>query len=108
MRWPVLQTSANRAGGRDPRRLEDVPQLIREAADLVIDGGELPGTPSTVVDLRRYEETGEGSIVRVGAVGADEVNRALPGQFHFHPSTYLDMMRAEDPEVARRQDDPAA
>ena len=108
MRWPVLQTSANRAGGRDPRRLEDVPQLIRAAADLVIDGGELPGTPSTVIDLRRYEETGEWSIVRVGAVGADELNRALHGQFHFHPSTYLDMMRAEIPEFDRLQDELAA
>ena len=27
--WPVLQSSANRAGGPDPRRLEDVPELIR-------------------------------------------------------------------------------
>ena len=50
---PVLQSSANRAGGPDPRRLDEVPELIRAAADLVIDGGELPGTPSTVVDLRR-------------------------------------------------------
>ena len=44
--------------GPDPRRLADVPPLLRSAVDLVIDGGELPGTPSTVVDLRRYEEDG--------------------------------------------------
>ena len=42
-------------------------QTIRAGADLVIDGGELPGTPSTVVDLREYE-AGRWSIVRVGAV----------------------------------------
>jgi L-threonylcarbamoyladenylate synthase len=65
---PVLQTSANAAGGPDARRLEDVPAAIREGADLVIDGGELPGTPSTVVDLRRYERGGELEIVRAGAV----------------------------------------
>jgi L-threonylcarbamoyladenylate synthase len=74
---PVLQSSANRAGGPDPRRLEDVPPLLREAADLVIDGGELPGTPSTVVDLRGYEEAGEWSIVREGAVGVQQLTAAL-------------------------------
>jgi L-threonylcarbamoyladenylate synthase len=77
VRWPVLQSSANRAGGEDPRRLEDVPELLRSAADLVIDGGELPGTASTVVDLRRYEATGEWSVVRLGAVGKDELSVAL-------------------------------
>src|SRR4051794_31475018 len=41
----VLQSSANFSGGPDARRLEEVPQTIRDAADLVIDGAELPGTP---------------------------------------------------------------
>ena len=63
-RAPVLQSSANVAGGPDAPRLEDVPEAIRRGADLVIDGGELPGTPSTVVDLRGEELR----IVRVGAV----------------------------------------
>ena len=44
-----------------------MPAAIRAGADLVIDGGELPGTPSTVVDLREYE-AGRWSIVREGAV----------------------------------------
>jgi L-threonylcarbamoyladenylate synthase len=65
---PVLQTSANLAGGPDARRLADVPESIRAGADLVIDGGELAGTPSTVVDLRDYEATGAWQIVRQGAV----------------------------------------
>ena len=65
---PVLQSSANHAGGPDARRLEDVPEAIRGGADLVLDGGELPGTPSTVVDLREYEASGELQIVRSGAV----------------------------------------
>jgi L-threonylcarbamoyladenylate synthase len=64
---PVLQSSANLTGGPDARRLSDVPDSIRTGADLVIDGGELPGTPSTVVDLREYE-AGSWSVVRVGAV----------------------------------------
>ena len=71
---PLLQTSANLAGGADARRLEEVPESIRGGADLVIDGGELPGVPSTVVDLRR---PGEWSIVRQGAVSRDAVARAL-------------------------------
>ena len=66
---PVLQSSANLAGGPDARRLDDVPEAIRRGADLVLDGGELPGTPSTVVDLRDYEATGAWSDrARTGAV----------------------------------------
>jgi L-threonylcarbamoyladenylate synthase len=77
MRWPVLQSSANLAGGPDPRRVADVPEAIRREADLVLDAGELPGTPSTVVDLRRYEDTGDWELVRPGAVAEDAVARAL-------------------------------
>jgi L-threonylcarbamoyladenylate synthase len=71
---PVLQSSANLAGGADARRLEDIPASIRAGADLVLDGGELPGVPSTVVDLRRPREW---RIVREGAVSRDAVARAL-------------------------------
>jgi L-threonylcarbamoyladenylate synthase len=77
MSWPVLQSSANLAGGPDARRLADVPEAIRREADLVLDAGELPGTPSTVVDLRRYEAARDWTVVREGAVAADAVERAL-------------------------------
>lgn len=77
VRWPVLQSSANRTGGPSPRRLVEVPELIRAAADIVIDGGELPGTPSTVVDLRRYEDMGEWSVLRPGAIGEEELGAVL-------------------------------
>ena len=77
VRWPVLQSSANRAGGADPRRLDEVPEFLRAAADLVIDGGELPGTPSTVVDLRGYEHAGEWSVVRAGAVSKEALAALL-------------------------------
>ena len=72
-RLPVLQSSANVTGGPDARRLEDVPEPIRLGADLVIDGGELPGTPSTVVDLRGDEVR----IVRAGAVPEAVVRLAV-------------------------------
>ena len=77
---PIMQSSANFSGGPDARRLEDVPLAIREAADLVIDGGELPGTPSTVIDLREYEATGDWSILRDGAVPAATVAAKIKGQ----------------------------
>jgi L-threonylcarbamoyladenylate synthase len=77
VKWPVLQSSANAAGGADARRLQEVPGSIRAAADLVLDGGELPGTPSTVVDLRAYELDARWSIARQGAVAADEIEAAL-------------------------------
>jgi L-threonylcarbamoyladenylate synthase len=69
---PVLQSSANLAGGPEARRLEGVPEAIRAGADLVLDGGELPGVPSTVIDLR----TPEWRIVREGAVSAQQVKIA--------------------------------
>jgi L-threonylcarbamoyladenylate synthase len=65
---PVLQSSANLTGGPDARRLDAVPESVRRGADLVLDGGELAGTPSTVVDLRDYETSGQLSIARHGAV----------------------------------------
>jgi tRNA threonylcarbamoyl adenosine modification protein (Sua5/YciO/YrdC/YwlC family) len=103
--WPVLQSSANLAGGADARRLDQVPEQIRRAADLVIDGGELPGTPSTVVDLRPYEPAGEWRIARPGAAGADAVAQALEWQFHFDPATYARMIHDEIPVYDRLQDE---
>jgi L-threonylcarbamoyladenylate synthase len=69
----VVATSANRPGEPDPDRLADVSEEIRAGAAAVLDGGELPGTPSTVVDLTGSEPR----ILREGAVPADEVLRRL-------------------------------
>jgi L-threonylcarbamoyladenylate synthase len=79
VRWPVLQSSANAAGGPDARRLEDVPEYMRTHTDLVLDGGELPGTPSTVVDLRPFEADGQWSVAREGAISITEVAARLDG-----------------------------
>ncbi len=78
VRWPVLQSSANRAGGPDAPSLDEVPRRIRDEADLVLDGGPLPGTPSTVVDLRDYED-GRWTILRDGAAPRELVAAALDG-----------------------------
>ncbi len=77
VRQPVLQSSANRSGGPDARRLEDVDRQIRDGVDLELDGGELPGLPSTVVDLADYEEGAGFLVVREGAVSATEVAARL-------------------------------
>ena len=79
VRRPVLQSSANAAGAPDARRLEDVPAAIRAGADLVLDAGELPGTPSTVIDLGAFEAAGEWAILRPGAVPVEAVERAVAG-----------------------------
>lgn len=76
VRWPVLQTSANLSGDADPKRIDEVPERFRQAADLVLDAGELPGTPSTVVDLRRFEQ-GQYAILREGAVAQATVAARL-------------------------------
>ena len=64
----VAATSANLPGGEDPRRLQDVPQTLLDGSAAVIDGGELPGTPSTVLDFTGAEPV----VIREGAVPADE------------------------------------
>ena len=65
----LVATSANLPGQPDPRRVEDVPPAIREGVTVVVDGGELPGPPSTVVD----RTTAEPGVLREGAVPAREI-----------------------------------
>jgi len=64
----LAATSANLHGGPEARRLVDVPVEIRAGAAAVVDGGELPGTPSTVLDLTGPEP----KVLREGAVPAAE------------------------------------
>jgi L-threonylcarbamoyladenylate synthase len=75
---PLFQTSANRSGEPPPASFEQVPAEIVAGADLAIDDGALTGLPSTVVDLSRYDETGEWTVLREGAVSSDDLGRMLP------------------------------
>ncbi len=75
--WPVLQSSANRSGGPDARRIDEVDERIRQGVDQALDAGELTGTPSTVVDLVDYEHERAFSVVRDGAVPASQVAALL-------------------------------
>ena len=77
VRWPVLQSSANRSGSPDVRRLADVEPAVAGGVDLALDGGELPGVASTVVDLADYELAGRHAVLRAGAVPEADVTAAL-------------------------------
>jgi L-threonylcarbamoyladenylate synthase len=77
VRLPVLQSSANLAGEPDARRVEDVVPEVRAGVDMVLDGGELPGTPSTVVDFSAWEKGGTFELVREGAIPWEAVVRSL-------------------------------
>ena len=68
----VAATSANLHGGRDPARIAEVPPEISTVAALV-DGGELAGTPSTVLDLASPEPV----VLREGAVAAADALAAV-------------------------------
>jgi len=76
-RWPVLQSSANLSGQPEARRLEEVDGGIQVGVDLRLDGGELPGTPSTVVDLTAYDRDASFAVVREGALSRADIERAL-------------------------------
>lgn len=69
----MVATSANLPGGPDPRTLADVPVRLREAAEAIVDGGELPGTPSTVLDCTGAEPV----VLREGAASSAEAIRAI-------------------------------
>jgi L-threonylcarbamoyladenylate synthase len=69
----VAATSANLHGGRDPARVEEIPDEIRSAVHAVVDVGPLPGTPSTVIDLTGSEP----QVLREGAVAADEARARI-------------------------------
>ncbi len=69
----IAATSANLPGGPDPRTLGDVPEELLGAADAFVDGGELPGTPSTVIDFTGPEPI----VLREGAASAADALRVV-------------------------------
>jgi len=66
----VVATSANLPGGAEPQTLADVSDELRQGAAAAVDGGTLPGIPSTVVDLT-------GPHPRVLREGAGDLERVL-------------------------------
>jgi L-threonylcarbamoyladenylate synthase len=74
---PIFQTSANRSGEPPPTSFEQIDPEILDAVDLAIDAGGVIGEPSTVVDVSELDTSGSWAILREGAVGRDQVERAL-------------------------------
>ena len=74
---PIFQTSANRSGDRAPSRFDQLAPEIVAGADLAIDGGELTGTPSTVVDLTELDSTGAWRVLREGGLPAARLEATL-------------------------------
>jgi len=74
---PVFQTSANLSGEPPPASFDLIPDSILAAVDLAIDGGQLQGMPSTVVDLASIEEDGGWTVLRDGALSAGDLASAL-------------------------------
>lgn len=72
----VFQTSANLSGAGSVSRFEDLDETILGGADLAVDGGELGGEASTVVDLSEIEER-RWAVLREGAMPRSEVERRL-------------------------------
>lgn len=80
VRLPMFQTSANLSGEPSTSSFEGVVPEVREKVDLAIDGGELTGLPSTVVDLTSYDEDGTWTVLREGGMSRGDLIAALgPG-----------------------------
>jgi L-threonylcarbamoyladenylate synthase len=74
---PLLQSSANLSGAPEARRLEEVATELRLGVALELDGGELAGVASTVLDLTRYGSDGEWSVVREGPLAHEVLEQVL-------------------------------
>ncbi len=73
----VVATSANLPGGPDPCRLDDVPAQILAGVAAALDGGELPGIPSTVIDV-----TGPDPVILRHGAGDPAAALALIAEAH--------------------------
>lgn len=69
--FPVFQTSANFSGGPDITRVEEIEPRISSGVDLVLDGGPVVGSGSTVADISELA-TGHWRILREQTPGASD------------------------------------
>src|SRR5262245_60561967 len=76
-RTPIFQTSANRSEEPAPRSFDRIDEGVLAAADVAIDGGELLGAPSTVVDLSELDSSGRWEVLREGALPRGVIERIL-------------------------------
>jgi L-threonylcarbamoyladenylate synthase len=76
-RCPIFQTSANLSGEPAASTFAGIVPEVREEVDLAIDGGQLTGLPSTVVDLTEYDENGIWTVLREGGMSRGDLIAAL-------------------------------
>jgi L-threonylcarbamoyladenylate synthase len=69
----LVATSANLPGSPDPRCVDEIPAAIAATVEAIVDGGELPGVPSTVIDLTGSRP----QVLREGAISAAEALQRL-------------------------------
>ncbi|MGA8803692.1 MAG: hypothetical protein WB866_03310, partial [Solirubrobacterales bacterium] len=60
-----------------PRSFDEIDERVLAATDLAIDGGELIGAPSTVVDLSELDSAGRWEVLREGALPRGVIDRIL-------------------------------
>ena len=97
---PIFQTSANLSGEPAPASFADVPAAIVDAVDLAIDGGELTGLPSTVVDITAIDDGGEWEVLREGG------SRGRPRRARWPNRVDLGLARAQQPRRRGRAGGP--
>ena len=69
----IIGTSANMSGAPPPRRLGEALDQLGPHVSIAVDGGVLPGIPSTVLDLSGREPR----VLREGALPSSNVLEAL-------------------------------
>jgi len=74
---PILQTSANPSGEPAPRAFDEIEGDVLATVDVAIDGGQLIGAPSTVVDLSELDSAGRWEVLREGALPRGAIDRIL-------------------------------
>ena len=79
--WPARCARSSRprqtSAATPASRFGEISDSIVAGVDLAIDGGELTGLPSTVVDIATLEDDGGWKILRQGALSAGDLASAL-------------------------------
>lgn len=70
---PIISTSANLSGGKSPAVFSEIDIEVLEKVDLAVDGGPLPGVPSTILDMQQDMPR----IVRKGTIDFDDIISVL-------------------------------
>mgnify|MGYP000545347459 CR=1 FL=1 len=66
---PITATSANIHGKNPPKEIKEAKGQLGNKIALYIDGGKLPGKPSTIVDVSE----GKIKVIREGAIRGEEI-----------------------------------